>query len=252
MPLIEVSGLHKRFGELTVLDDITFAAERGAVVAIIGPSGSGKSTLLRCIKGLELPSAGRIRVGAVVLDAEWKKAQLRLAERELRRQSGMVFQSFNLYPHKTALENVIESLLVVRKMDRAAATAVGEDLLRKVGLLEKANEYPSRLSGGQQQRVAIARSLAMEPATMLFDEPTSALDPELVKEVLVVIRRLAGEGTTMLIVTHEMEFAREVGTRVIFMDKGRIIEDETPERFFTQPLSDRAQRFLAQMTRTSS
>jgi len=249
--LIEVSGLTKSFGDLTVLDGITFSVNRAAVVAIIGPSGSGKSTLLRCIKGLELPTDGRIRVGPVELDAGRGAGEIRRAERELRKQSGMVFQSFNLYPHKTALENVIESLLVVRKMARAAATEVGEDLLRKVGLQEKANEYPSRLSGGQQQRVAIARSLAMEPSIMLFDEPTSALDPELVNEVLGVIRQLAREGTTMLIVTHEMEFAREVGTRVIFMDKGRIVEDDEPQRFFTRPLSERAQKFLAQVSRVS-
>ena len=249
MALIEVSLLSKHFGDLSVLDEITFSVDRAEVVAIIGPSGSGKSTLLRCIKGLDLPSAGRISVGPVELDVSWNKVEIKRAERDLRKQSGMVFQSFNLYPHKTALENVIESLLVVRRMARSTAVELGEGLLEKVGLLEKSNEYPSRLSGGQQQRVAIARSLAMEPSIMLFDEPTSALDPELVAEVLGVIRQLAREGTTMLIVTHEMEFAREVSTRVLFMDRGRILEDDGPQSFFTRPSSERAQKFLAQISR---
>ena len=249
MSLIHVSGLTKRFGDLTVLDGVSLRVERGEAVVVIGPSGSGKSTLLRCIKGLELPDAGRITVGAASLEAASGRRELRRVEQELRRQSGMVFQSFNLYPHKTALGNVIESLLVVRRIEPRAAEAAGEALLARVGLQDKRDEYPSRLSGGQQQRVAIARALAMEPDVMLFDEPTSALDPELVQEVLRVIRELAREGTTMLIVTHEMEFAREVGSRVLFMDGGRILEEAPPAQFFQAPSSERARRFLRQLSR---
>ena len=249
MQIVQVSRLTKRFGSLVVLNDISLSVEEGEVLVVVGPSGSGKSTLLRCIKGLELPTAGTVTVGSVRLDPVMKKPELHAAVRGLRAQSGMVFQSFNLYPHKTVMENVIESLLVVRRMDRAAAIARAERLLDKVGLLDKRDEYPSRLSGGQQQRAAIARSLAMEPRTMLFDEPTSALDPELVREVLAVIKRLAVDGVTMIVVTHEMAFAREVGHRVVFMDGGAILEEGDPAGFFSRPTTSRAQKFLSQLAR---
>jgi L-cystine transport system ATP-binding protein len=246
--VVTVSRLTRRFGALTVLNDVSLSGEEGEVLVVVGPSGSGKSTLLRCIKGLELPSSGTVTVGTVLLDPAMNKADLRAAVRGLRAQSGMVFQGFNLYPHRTVLENVIESPLVVRRMERGEAIAMAERLLDKVGLLDKRDEYPSRLSGGQQQRAAIARSLAMEPRTMLFDEPTSALDPELVREVLAVVRQLARDGVTMIVVTHEMEFARDVGNRVVFMDNGAILEEGDPEAFFSRPTTARAQKFLSQLS----
>jgi len=221
------------------------------VVVIIGPSGSGKSTLLRCINFLEKPTAGRILFQGEEVGQRLVGSRLvPLPERELDRQRarmGMVFQRFNLFPHMTALQNVIEAPIHVRKMDRARAEEIGLELLRRVGLADKANQYPAFLSGGQQQRVAIARALAMEPEVMLFDEPTSALDPELVGEVLQVMKDLARDGMTMVVVTHEMGFAREVGDRVIFMDGGVILEEGSPEQIFSAPRHPRTREFLSKV-----
>ncbi|NAP00648.1 ATP-binding cassette domain-containing protein [Halomonas sp. MG34] len=245
--MITIKHLSKRFEKLEVLKDINLEVENGEVITILGPSGSGKSTLLRCLNGLEDMTSGEIEVaGSTVNTEESKKKQLN-AYRQIRLHSGMVFQQFNLYPHKTVLGNVIEALLTVRKWSKEKATKKGEALLERVGLSEKRDVYPSRLSGGQQQRVAIARALAVEPEVMLFDEPTSALDPELVGEVLSVIKELAKEGMTMVIVTHEMEFAREVADRVIFMDEGVVVEQGTPDSFFNQPKTERARKFLNKM-----
>ncbi|RIU90189.1 amino acid ABC transporter ATP-binding protein [Oceanobacillus picturae] len=245
--MITIKHLSKRFEKLEVLKDINLEVENGEVITILGPSGSGKSTLLRCLNGLEDMTSGEIEVaGSTVNTEESKKKQLN-AYRQIRLHSGMVFQQFNLYPHKTVLGNVIEALLTVRKWSKEKATKKGEALLERVGLSEKRDVYPSRLSGGQQQRVAIARALAVEPEVMLFDEPTSALDPELVGEVLAVIKELAKEGMTMVIVTHEMEFAREVADRVIFMDEGVVVEQGTPDLFFGQPKTERARKFLNKM-----
>jgi ABC-type polar amino acid transport system ATPase subunit len=234
MKMIDVKNLTKYFAELQVLDDINLTVDQGEVVSIIGPSGSGKSTLLRCLIGLEAIDSGNIKI-------EGKKVN---TFRDGCREMGMVFQQFNLFPHKTVLENVIEAPLVVSKMKREEAVAIAEKLLFKVGLLDKKDVYPSNLSGGQQQRVAISRALAMQPDIMLFDEPTSALDPELVGEVLNVIKDLAAEKITMLIVTHEMGFAREVSDRVIFMDQGKILADTTPEKIFDIPEHQRIKDFL--------
>ncbi|CDO02979.1 Glutamine transport ATP-binding protein GlnQ [Oceanobacillus picturae] len=245
--MITIKHLSKRFEKLEVLKDINLEVENGEVITILGPSGSGKSTLLRCLNGLEDMTSGEIEVaGSTVNTEDSKKKQLN-AYRQIRLHSGMVFQQFNLYPHKTVLGNVIEALLTVRKWSKEKATKKGEALLERVGLSEKRDVYPSRLSGGQQQRVAIARALAVEPEVMLFDEPTSALDPELVGEVLAVIKELAKEGMTMVIVTHEMEFAREVADRVIFMDEGVVVEQGTPDSFFNQPKTERARKFLNKM-----
>ncbi|MCG3420026.1 amino acid ABC transporter ATP-binding protein [Oceanobacillus jordanicus] len=245
--MITIKHLSKRFEKLEVLKDINLEVENGEVITILGPSGSGKSTLLRCLNGLEDMASGEIEVaGSTVNTEDSKKKQLN-AYRQIRLHSGMVFQQFNLYPHKTVLGNVIEALLTVRKWSKEKATKKGEALLERVGLSEKRDVYPSRLSGGQQQRVAIARALAVEPEVMLFDEPTSALDPELVGEVLAVIKELAKEGMTMVIVTHEMEFAREVADRVIFMDEGVVVEQGTPDSFFNQPKTERARKFLNKM-----
>lgn len=245
--MIHINHLSKSFHELEVLKDINLHVNSGEVVAILGPSGSGKSTLLRCLNGLEEMTSGRIEVAGVVVDSQQSKKEQTKVIRLNRLHTGMVFQQFNLYPHKTVLENVTEALLVVRKWPKEKAVAKGEALLTRVGLLEKKDVYPSRLSGGQQQRVAIARALAAEPAIMLFDEPTSALDPELVGEVLAVIKELANEGMTMVVVTHEMEFAREVADRIVFMDEGIIIEQGTPEEFFTSPKTERARKFLKKL-----
>ncbi len=215
------------------------------MLAIVGPSGSGKTTLLRCLNCLEAPSAGRIRVGAIEIDGALPLARQKTQVRELRKRIGFVFQSFNLFPHRTALQNVIEGPVVVKGEARASAEARGRALLAKVGLAEKADVYPSRLSGGQQQRVAIARALAMEPDVLLFDEPTSALDPELVGEVLAAIRALAAEHRTMVIVTHEMTFARDVADRAIFMADGSIVEAGPARELFTAPREERTQRFLS-------
>jgi L-cystine transport system ATP-binding protein len=242
--LIQVEGLHKWFGMLHVLKGVSFSVQPKEVVVLIGRSGSGKSTLLRCLNFLEEPSSGAITVGDVsVLTAPG----VRLDQRKVlavRLQMGMVFQEFNLFPHMTALGNVIEGLLIVKRMPRDQATALGEKYLEKVGLKEKRDVHPIRLSGGQKQRVAIARALAMEPKVMLFDEPTSALDPELIGEVLDVMKQLALEGTTMMVVTHEMGFANDVADRILYIDQGIIVEDGTPEQIFKDPRDERTRIFL--------
>lgn len=243
--IIRIEHLKKSFGTLEVLKDISMTVRKGEVVAILGPSGSGKSTLLRCLNYLEQPSSGHIFFRGELLGQE--RADGPVSERKLNSQRagiGMVFQRFNLFPHMTVLQNVTEAPVHVKGVDRAVATAKAEELLRRVGLYEKRGEYPPRLSGGQQQRVAIARALAMDPHLMLFDEATSALDPELVGEVLAVIQDLAKEGMTMCVVTHEIGFAREVASRVIFMDGGYIVEEGTPADVIDRPKHARTQDFL--------
>ncbi|MGD9949757.1 MAG: amino acid ABC transporter ATP-binding protein [Desulfobulbus sp.] len=240
-PIIRAEHLVKRFGNLPALDDFSVEVWRGEVLVVIGPSGSGKSTFLRCLNGLEEIESGRILINGIVLD---DNEQNRLA---IRREVGMVFQSFNLFPHLTVLENVNLAQRLVRGRSKAEATAQARALLDKVGVGEKLNRYPEQLSGGQQQRVAIARALAMQPKVMLFDEATSALDPEMIGEVLDVMRSLATEGMTMVVVTHEMGFAREVGDRVVFMEAGRIIEQASSEDFFQRPGKDRTREFLRQI-----
>ncbi len=242
--MITTDKLSKHFGSLEVLKDINLEINRGEVVTILGPSGSGKSTLLRCMNGLEELTSGIMSVCGFTVSSQQDKRENRNRIRDIRLHSGMVFQQFNLYPHKTALQNVIEALLMVKKTPKDEAAKKGEALLRRVGLIDKKDVYPSRLSGGQQQRVAIARALAMEPEVMFFDEPTSALDPELVDEVLSVMKELAQEGMTMVIVTHEMNFAREVADRIVFMADGKIVEENVPDRFFTDPMTERAKKFL--------
>lgn len=239
--MIEFKGVHKWFHKLHVLDDINLLVAPGEVVVICGPSGSGKSTLIRCINRLE-----RIQQGDIIVDS-MSLLDHRTNITRLRAEIGFVFQQFNLYPHMTALENVSLAPTKVRKLKKREAEQLSLDLLAKVGLHDKAHSYPSQLSGGQQQRVAIARGLAMRPKIMLFDEPTSALDPEMINEVLDVMRTLAREGMTMVIVTHEMGFAREVSHRVIFMDEGRLIESASPGEFFTNPRSDRTRLFLSKI-----
>jgi arginine/lysine/histidine transport system ATP-binding protein len=239
--VIKVENLHKNYGKLEVLKGITTEIKAGEVVAIIGPSGSGKSTFLRCMNLLENPTSGRILVGDQ--DVTDKKTNIM----KVRQNVGMVFQHFHLFPHKTVLENLTYAPIKVKGLSKAEAEKIAFDLLDRVGLAEKAKEYPTRLSGGQKQRVAIARALAMEPEVMLFDEPTSALDPEMVKEVLEVMKSLAHTGMTMAIVTHEMGFAREVADRVLFLDGGVLVEDAAPQEFFTNPKSKRAQDFLQKM-----
>ena len=236
--MIRIEHLVKSFGDLEVLKDISTDVATGEVVAIIGPSGSGKSTMLRCINLLEVPTAGQILIDGIEITSP--KCDIL----KVRQNVGMVFQHFNLFPHKTVLDNLTYAPMKVRGLSKADAGNISLDLLAKVGLSEKANQYPSRLSGGQKQRVAIARALAMQPDIMLFDEPTSALDPEMVKEVLDVIQGLADTGITMCIVTHEMGFAREVADRVLFLDGGYLVEDAPPDIFFSTPKSDRAQQFL--------
>jgi polar amino acid transport system ATP-binding protein len=250
-PLVKAEEVHKRFGRLEVLKGITMAVQPGEVVCILGPSGSGKSTFLRCINHLEKIDAGRLWVNGELVGYrqdgdriyELRDAEVCTARAEI----GMVFQRFNLFGHMTALENVVEAPLHVRKVPKAEAVAAGKELLERVGLGDKLMSYPSQLSGGQQQRVAIARALAMKPKLMLFDEPTSALDPELVGDVLAVMRRLASEGMTMIVVTHELGFAREAADRVVMMDEGRIIEEGAPEDFFDRPAHERTQRFLSKI-----
>jgi arginine/lysine/histidine transport system ATP-binding protein len=239
--VIKVENLHKNYGKLEVLKGITTTIKAGEVVAIIGPSGSGKSTFLRCMNLLENPTSGRILVGDQ--DVTDKKTNIM----KVRQNVGMVFQHFHLFPHKTVLENLTYAPIKVKGLSKAEAEKIAYDLLDRVGLAEKAKEYPTRLSGGQKQRVAIARALAMEPEVMLFDEPTSALDPEMVKEVLEVMKSLAHTGMTMAIVTHEMGFAREVADRVLFLDGGVLVEDAHPQEFFKSPKSKRAQDFLQKM-----
>jgi len=243
--MIVVEKLTKQFKGQVVLNGIDLEVKEGEVVAIIGPSGSGKTTLLRCLNFLEEPTSGRIKVGDIEIDSSKPLSQQQGLVRRLRQHVGFVFQNFNLFPHRTALENVIEGPIVVKKMPREAATALGRKLLARVGLAGKEDAYPRRLSGGQQQRVAIARALAMEPEVILFDEPTSALAPELVGEVLATIRSLAEENRTMVIVTHEMSFARDVANRVIFFDKGVIVEQGEAKALFANPKEERTKQFLS-------
>ncbi|MBD2868198.1 amino acid ABC transporter ATP-binding protein [Paenibacillus arenilitoris] len=239
--MINVTDLTKSFGKNEVLKGISTTVEKGEVVALIGPSGSGKSTFLRCLNLLETPTSGTITIdGTAITDPKTDIARV-------RQRIGMVFQHFHLFPHMTVLDNITFAPTQVKGIPLAEAQARAKELLARVGLSDKADSFPSRLSGGQKQRVAIARSLAMEPDIMLFDEPTSALDPEMVKEVLNVIRGLAGGGMTMLIVTHEMKFAREAADTIYFMDDGRLVERTKPEQFFAKPQSDRAARFLEQV-----
>ena len=239
---IIINGIkvNKYFGDKHVLKDVDFEVHKREVVALIGPSGSGKSTLIRCFNGLEKHTSGEIYIHGKRLDPQFSNKQLA----PIRRELGMVFQNFNLFPHMTVLQNVIQAPLLVRKMSRDQAVDLGEKLLEKVGLAEKRDAYPNRLSGGQKQRVAIARALAMQPQALLFDEPTSALDPELVGEVLKVMRDLAYEGSTMVVVTHEMQFARDVSDRVVFISDGVIVEQGDPEEIFTQPKQERTKLFL--------
>nr|BFD38991.1 L-cystine ABC transporter ATP-binding protein YecC [Pseudomonas sp. FFPRI_1] len=249
--MIVVEKLTKQFKGQTVLNGIDLEVKEGEVVAIIGPSGSGKTTFLRCLNFLEEPTSGRIRIGDISIDSSIPLSQQQGRIRQLRQQVGFVFQNFNLFPHRTALENVIEGPLVVKKTPREQAIALGRALLAKVGLAGKEDSYPRRLSGGQQQRVAIARALAMEPRVILFDEPTSALDPELVGEVLATIRSLAEEKRTMVIVTHEMSFARDVANRVIFFDKGVIVEQGEAKALFANPQQERTRQFLSKFLSAS-
>jgi ABC-type polar amino acid transport system ATPase subunit len=247
--VVEVRGLHKHFGHLHVLRGVDLTVERGEVLVIIGPSGSGKSTLLRCLNFLEEYDAGEVWFGGSLVGFRKRPDGRLVPDREasiaaIRAQMGMVFQSFNLFPHKTVLENVIEGPVIVLGEPAADARARGLELLNKVGLAEKADVYPSKISGGQQQRAAIARALAMRPKAMLFDEPTSSLDPELVGEVLDVMRALAAEGMTMIIVTHEMSFAREVADRVVVLDQGFIVEQGPPSQIFSSPREPRTAEFL--------
>jgi polar amino acid transport system ATP-binding protein len=243
--------VHKQFGSLEVLKGVSLDVAKGETVCIIGPSGSGKTTYIRCINHLERIDGGRIEVnGRLIGYREKNGALIEDSERSIARQRtqiGMVFQRFNLFPHKTALENVVEAPIHVLRMPRSQAETHAKALLARVGLFEKRNVYPGKLSGGQQQRVAIARALAMKPALMLFDEPTSALDPEVIGEVLAVMAELAHDGMTMIVVTHEMGFAREADDRVVMMDDGRIIESGTPEQLFDEPRSERTQQFLSKI-----
>ncbi|WP_341301233.1 amino acid ABC transporter ATP-binding protein [Lysinibacillus sp. FSL H8-0500] len=236
--MIKIEGLHKSFGQNEVLKGISTEVKEKEVIAIIGPSGSGKSTFLRCLNLLETPTSGKVTIAGDVLTDKGTNIM------KIREEVGMVFQHFHLFPHKTVLENLTYAPINVKGMDKATVIKKAEELLKKVGLFEKRQEYPNRLSGGQKQRVAIARALAMNPKVILFDEPTSALDPEMVKEVLAVMKNLADSGMTMLIVTHEMGFAREVADRILFLDGGKLIEDASPEQFFTAPSTQRAKDFL--------
>ncbi|AYB37172.1 amino acid ABC transporter ATP-binding protein [Brevibacillus laterosporus] len=236
--MVKIENLHKAYGKLEVLKGISTTIKKGDVVAIIGPSGSGKSTFLRCMNMLEEPTKGQVLINGV--DITNSKGNIHV----IRQKVGMVFQHFHLFPHMTVLQNLTYAPIKVKRMTKAVAEKKGMELLERVGLSDKAGVYPSSLSGGQKQRVAIARALAMEPEIMLFDEPTSALDPEMVKEVLEVMKSLAHSGMTMAIVTHEMGFAREVADRVLFLDGGLLVEDAPPQEFFTHPTSERARQFL--------
>ena len=239
--MIHVNNLHKYFGKNEVLKGVTEHIKKGEVVVVIGPSGSGKSTFLRCLNLLEVPTNGEIVFeGNNITD---KKVNIN----KIREKMGMVFQQFNLFPHKTVLENITLSPIKVKGLDKAKAEEIAYKLLDKVGLKEKANAYPASLSGGQKQRIAIARALAMEPDVMLFDEPTSALDPEMVGEVLAVMKNLASEGMTMVVVTHEMGFAKEVGDRILFMDGGNVVEQGEPDAFFANPQHPRTKDFLSKV-----
>ena len=241
--MIQLEGINKHFGHLHVLKDINLNVKSGEKLVVIGPSGSGKSTLIRCMNLLEKPSSGRVTVDGVDITAH--KAQVA----KVRQSVAMVFQQFNLYPHKTVLENLTLAPMLIKGVSKEEATKDGMAYLERVGLKEKFNVYPSQLSGGQQQRVAIARALAMRPKIMLFDEPTSALDPEMIQEVLDVMIDLAHEGITMVVVTHEMGFAKTVADRVIFMDDGYIIESNTPQQFFDNPTNERTKSFLSRILR---
>jgi polar amino acid transport system ATP-binding protein len=251
--VVEAVGVDKYFGAHQVLKDVSLTVKRGEVVVIVGPSGSGKTTFIRCINHLEKIQKGRILVNGHLIGYRERNGRLiEDSERNIarqRREIGMVFQRFNLFPHLTALGNIIEAPIQVRGIPKAETIETAKALLARVGLAEKANSYPAQLSGGQQQRVAIARALAMRPSLMLFDEATSALDPEMIGEVLEVMKELAREGMTMVAVTHEMGFAREVADRVVMMDEGRIIEDTDPNQFFTAPASERSKAFLARILR---
>ena len=239
--IIKVENLHKSFGELKVLRGIDQEIERGEVVVVVGPSGSGKSTFLRALNMLEPPTEGKIIFEGTDLTDKGTDINLH------RQKIGMVFQHFNLFPHKTILENITIAPIKILKQSKEAAEKKGMDLLKRIGLEEKADSYPSQLSGGQKQRIAIVRALAMDPDVMLFDEPTSALDPEMVGEVLEIMKKLAKQGMTMIVVTHEMGFAKEVGTRVIFMDEGVIAEENEPKEFFENPQNPRLQDFLSKV-----
>lgn len=245
MSFIEIEGLHKKYKDNIVLNGIDLSIEQGNVIGIIGPSGTGKSTLLRCLNQLETPEQGKIRIDGKTIDLASGKNKKEILE--LRQKTGMVFQQFNLFERKTALENVEEGLIVVQKKSKEEARQIALEELRRVGMLAWANHYPRHLSGGQQQRVAIARALAMRPKLLLLDEPTSALDPEMVGEVLDVIKQIASEGFTMLLVSHEMAFIRNVSNRVIFIDKGVIVEDGKPRQVFYDPQNERTKEFLAKM-----
>ena len=237
--MIEVKNLHKNFGKLSVLKDVNETINDGEVVVVIGPSGSGKSTFLRCLNLLETPDSGEIWVDGEQINAKGVDVN------RIRAKMGMVFQHFNLFPHLTVMQNITLAPVKLGKMTKEQAVDKGRELLKTVGLLDKENSYPAQLSGGQKQRIAIARSLAMEPEIMLFDEPTSALDPEMVGEVLDVMKNLAKSGMTMVVVTHEMSFAREVGTRILFMDGGNVLERGTPDEIFDNPQNDRTRLFLS-------
>ena len=240
--MISLKGIYKSFNKVEAVKDVDLEVDEGDIVCIIGPSGSGKSTLLRCINGLEIADRGEIRIDGQLVDYKKEKHPEKISSR-----MGFVFQHFNLFPHKSVLENITMAPIKVLGQDRETAEKHALELLERVGLSDKKDSYPSKLSGGQKQRVAIVRALAMDPEIMLFDEPTSALDPEMVGEVLNVMKELAREGITMIVVTHEMGFAREVASRVIFMDSGQILEEGTPEEIFTNPREKRTQDFLSKV-----
>ena len=244
-PILTVEHLIKAYGETPVLDDISFAVKPGEVIVVVGPSGCGKSTLLRCLNGLEPTQSGRVRLGNETVAYGGKNLT------QLRQRIGMVFQSYHLFPNLTVLENVLLGPLQVQKRERAEALLQAEQLLTRIGLWERRHDYPRQLSGGQQQRIAIVRALCMNPQVMLFDEVTAALDPEMVQEVLEVIRDLAGSGMTLLIVTHELAFAQAVADRIVFMDGGHILEQAAPHQFFDNPRSQRARQFLAKFSYTT-
>ncbi|TWT03460.1 amino acid ABC transporter ATP-binding protein [Planomicrobium sp. CPCC 101079] len=246
--MISIRNLHKRFGELEVLKGIDLDVQKGQAVVVIGPSGSGKTTFLRCLNILETPTAGSVTIDGQT--ADFSKPFSKKQVTAFRKQSAMVFQHYNLFPHMTALENVMEGPVIVQKKDKASARKKAEQLLEKVGLGDKMDYYPFQLSGGQQQRVGIARALALEPKVMLFDEPTSALDPELVGEVLQVMKDLASEGMTMVVVTHEMRFAKGVADEVLFMDGGKVVERGRPEDVFDNPKEARTRQFLNMIEKT--
>src|SRR5919202_4540810 len=240
-PLIQIQNVHKHFGKVYALQGVSTQIRKGEVLVVVGPSGSGKSTLLRCINGLETVDSGQVIVDSIPVNGSSKNINA------VRAEVGMVFQQFNLFQHLTVFQNITLAQQKVRKRNVQESNRIARELLNKVGIPEKADAYPAQLSGGQQQQVAIARALAMNPKIMLFDEPTSALDPEMINEVLEVMQQLAHDGMTMVVVTHEMGFARRAANRVVFMDRGRIVESSDPETFFTNPASDRAKDFLAKI-----